>query len=62
MRFYSSMMNMVENYLAPVAARIGGQRHIIAIRDGFISAMPFLIVGSMMLIVANPPLTLIPTT
>ena len=55
MGLYASMMNIVENKIAPIAAKIGGQRHIIAIRDGFISAMPFLIIGSIMLIVANPP-------
>lgn len=55
MSLYASLMRVVESHIAPVAGRIGSQRHIIAIRDGFISAMPFLIVGSIMLIVANPP-------
>jgi PTS system cellobiose-specific IIC component len=55
MSLYASLMRVVENHIAPLAGRIGSQRHIIAIRDGFISAMPFLIVGSIMLIVANPP-------
>ncbi|AHG19951.1 cytochrome C biogenesis protein CcmF [Chania multitudinisentens RB-25] len=55
MSLYTSLMRMVENHVAPLAGRIGSQRHIIAIRDGFICAMPFLIVGSLMLIVANPP-------
>ncbi|CDH20238.1 PTS system, cellobiose-specific IIC component (CelB) [Xenorhabdus bovienii str. kraussei Quebec] len=55
MSFYTSLTRIVENHIAPIAGRIGSQRHIIAIRDGFISAMPFLIIGSIMLIVANPP-------
>ncbi|VEA70593.1 PTS system oligo-beta-mannoside-specific EIIC component [Serratia rubidaea] len=55
MSLYASLMRVVENHIAPLAGRIGSQRHIIAIRDGFICAMPFLIVGSIMLIVANPP-------
>ncbi|QHA87515.1 PTS sugar transporter subunit IIC [Serratia rhizosphaerae] len=55
MSLYVSLMRVVENHIAPLAGRIGSQRHIIAIRDGFICAMPFLIVGSIMLIVANPP-------
>lgn len=55
MGLYSSMMDVVENRIAPIATKVGTQPHIIAIRDGFISAMPFLIVGSIMLIVANPP-------
>lgn len=55
MKLYASLMRVVESHVAPLAGRIGSQRHIIAIRDGFISAMPFLIIGSIMLIVANPP-------
>ncbi|AOM41416.1 PTS sugar transporter subunit IIC [Xenorhabdus hominickii] len=55
MSIYASLTRIVENHLAPIAGKIGSQRHIIAIRDGFISAMPFLIIGSIMLIVANPP-------
>ncbi|MCG3461744.1 PTS sugar transporter subunit IIC [Xenorhabdus bovienii] len=55
MSFYTSLTRIVENHIAPIAGRIGSQRHIIAIRDGFISTMPFLIIGSIMLIVANPP-------
>ncbi|KAA1186343.1 PTS sugar transporter subunit IIC [Photorhabdus heterorhabditis] len=55
MSLYTSFMHIVESHIAPLAGRIGSQRHIIAIRDGFISAMPFLIIGSIMLIVANPP-------
>ncbi|WP_396244921.1 PTS sugar transporter subunit IIC [Hafnia paralvei] len=55
MSFYASLMRVVESHIAPLAGKIGSQRHIIAIRDGFISAMPFLIIGSIMLIIANPP-------
>ncbi|WP_340617605.1 PTS sugar transporter subunit IIC [Xenorhabdus entomophaga] len=55
MSIYASMTRIVESHIAPIAGKIGSQRHIIAIRDGFISAMPFLIIGSIMLIVANPP-------
>ncbi|POP42822.1 PTS cellobiose transporter subunit IIC [Superficieibacter electus] len=55
MSFYTSMLRIVENHIAPLAGRVGSQRHILAIRDGFIAAMPFIIVGSILLIVANPP-------
>lgn len=37
-------------------ARLSEQRHLQAIRDGVISALPFIIVGSFFLIVAFPPL------
>ncbi|MGB0360421.1 MAG: PTS sugar transporter subunit IIC, partial [Endozoicomonas sp.] len=39
----------------PIACVLGGQRHITALRDGFLVAMPFIIVGSFILIFANPP-------
>ncbi|WP_445497532.1 PTS sugar transporter subunit IIC [Photorhabdus sp. SF281] len=55
MSLYTSFMRIVESHIVPLAGRIGNQRHISAIRDGFISAMPFLLIGSIMLIVANPP-------
>ncbi|AKH64869.1 MULTISPECIES: PTS sugar transporter subunit IIC [Photorhabdus] len=55
MSLYTSFMRVVESHIVPFAGRIGNQRHISAIRDGFISAMPFLLIGSIMLIVANPP-------
>ncbi|MCW7761021.1 PTS cellobiose transporter subunit IIC [Photorhabdus luminescens] len=58
MSLYTSFTCVLERYIIPIAGRIGNQRHIIAMRDGFISAMPFLIIGSMMLIVANPPFDL----
>lgn len=37
-------------------ARLAEQRHLLAIRDGVISALPFIIVGSFFLIIAFPPL------
>ncbi|TDB63219.1 PTS sugar transporter subunit IIC [Photorhabdus khanii] len=55
MSLYTAFIRVVESHIVPLAGRIGNQRHISAIRDGFISAMPFLLIGSIMLIVANPP-------
>ncbi len=39
-----------------VAGRIGQQRHLGAIRDGFISLMPLMIVGSLVTLVNNLPI------
>ena len=50
-----SVFNIIENTVSPIAGRLSSQRHVMAIRDGFISAMPFLIVGSFMLVFAHPP-------
>ncbi len=55
MSLYTAFIRVIESHIVPLAGRIGNQRHISAIRDGFISAMPFLLIGSIMLIVANPP-------
>lgn len=52
---FNLIFRFVENYISPVAGRISSQRHVMAIRDGFISAMPFMIVGSFLLVFAYPP-------
>lgn len=49
---FNVIFRFVENYVSPVAGRISSQRHVMAIRDGFISAMPFMIVGSFLLVFA----------
>ncbi len=52
---FNVIFRFVENYVSPIASRISAQRHVMAIRDGFISAMPFMIVGSFLLVFAYPP-------
>lgn len=42
----NGFMKWMEKNFIPVAAKIGGQRHLVAIRDGFISIMPITMVGS----------------
>ncbi|MCE0493163.1 PTS sugar transporter subunit IIC [Vibrio salinus] len=49
------LFNFLENTLTPIAGKLATQKHICAIRDGFIGAMPFMIVGSFLLIFAFPP-------
>lgn len=46
----------LEEYYAPVATRIGEQRHLKAIRDGIVSLIPLLLMGSLFLIIAFPPI------
>ncbi|KHT65181.1 PTS sugar transporter [Photobacterium gaetbulicola] len=55
MKFYDKVMNVVEQHIAPLASKVGTQKHVRAMRDGFITAMPFIIVGSFILILAFPP-------
>lgn len=39
-------LTWMEKHFMPVASKIGSQRHLVAIRDGFISIMPVTMVGS----------------
>ncbi|NBJ71087.1 MULTISPECIES: PTS sugar transporter subunit IIC [Clostridia] len=52
----SKFVDFMENKLSAPMARLSEQRHLLAIRDGVISALPFIIVGSFFLIFAFPPL------
>lgn len=46
----------VERVLMPPMAKLSEQRHLRAIRDGIVSTLPLLIVGSFFLIFASPPI------
>lgn len=38
-----------------IAGRIGSQRHLVAIRDGFVALMPLIIIGSLAVLINNFP-------
>jgi len=46
----------IEKYLGGPMANIANQRHLRAVRDGIIAALPLIIVGSFFMIIAFPPL------
>lgn len=48
--------NIMEEKFLPIAARIGGQRHLLALRDGIVMVMPLLILGAFSMIIAEFPL------
>ncbi|MGE6515469.1 PTS sugar transporter subunit IIC [Lysinibacillus sphaericus] len=52
------MFRFLEEKFVPVAARVGNQRHLVAIRDGFITIMPLTIVGSLAVLINNLPIDL----
>ncbi|MGF1776980.1 PTS sugar transporter subunit IIC [Vibrio nomapromontoriensis] len=52
---YDRMVNIIEQKVTPVAGKIGQQKYVTSIRDGFIAALPFMIVGSFMLVFIFPP-------
>ncbi len=53
--FYNRFVSVIEQKISPLAGRLGQQKYIQAIRDGFIAALPFMIVGSFMLVFIFPP-------
>lgn len=54
---YNTFVKVIEQRLAPMAGVIAQQRYVLAIRDGFIAALPFMIVGSFMLVFIFPPIS-----
>lgn len=46
----------MEKYFVPIASKIGSQRHLVAIRDGFVTIMPLMILGSMSVLINNLPI------
>ncbi len=52
---YQSMVAAIEQTITPFAGRLGQQKYVIAIRDGFTAALPFMIIGSFMLVFIFPP-------
>lgn len=50
------MLNKLESVLMPLAEKIGKNKYLMAIRDGFLLSMPLLIVGSFFLLIANFPI------
>jgi len=52
----NKFMRLMENKFVPVASKLGSQRHLIAIRDAFISIMPLAIIGSLAILINNFPI------
>lgn len=51
-----NFMNWMERYMVPIASKIGAQRHLVSIRDGFATIMPLMIIGSLGLLIHNFPI------
>lgn len=50
------MLSKMESFFIPLAEKIGKNKYLIAIRDGFLLTTPLLIVGSFFLLIANFPI------
>lgn len=42
----NAIVNFLERYLVPVAAKVGNQKHLLALRDAFIALLPITFAGS----------------
>lgn len=51
----NKIIQFLEKYFVPIAGRIGSQRHLVAIRDGFVAIMPLIILGSFAVLFNNLP-------
>ena len=45
------IMHFIEEKVLPIAGKVASNRYLNAIRDGFVFAVPFLIVGSFILLI-----------
>lgn len=52
---YAKLIQVIEKKITPMAGAVGQQKYVTSIRDGFITALPFMIVGSFMLVFIFPP-------
>lgn len=52
----SKFLEKLDKVLSPIGAKIGRQRHLNAISTGMMMTLPLIVVGSLFLIIANPPI------
>lgn len=52
------MINKLEKWLSPLSTKLGNQRHLQAISNGMMMSLALIVVGSIFLIIANPPINL----
>lgn len=50
------IFDLLNEYLIPFMTKLSEQRHLRAVRDGIVSTIPLIIVGSFFLVIAFPPL------
>ncbi|WP_095210404.1 PTS sugar transporter subunit IIC [Endozoicomonas ascidiicola] len=55
MSILSKLESSIEKWVAPLAGTLGQNRYLTAVKDGGLAALPFLIVGSFLLVFVFPP-------
>lgn len=51
-----SVIEFLEKYFVPFAGRVGSQRHLVAVRDGFVAIMPLVLVGALAVLINSFPI------
>lgn len=51
-----SIIAFLEEHFVPIAGRIGSQRHLVAVRDGFVAIMPLILVGALAVLINSFPI------
>ena len=49
------LLEKLDRVLSPIGAKVGNQRHLKSISNGMMMTLPLIVVGSLFLIIANPP-------
>ncbi len=49
----NAFISWMERYFVPVASKVGGQRHLVVIRDSFATAMPLILAGAFAVLLNN---------
>lgn len=50
------LIAFLEEHFVPIAGRIGSQRHLVAVRDGFVAIMPLILVGALAVLINSFPI------
>ena len=51
-------LDLLDKRLSPLGEKLGTQRHLQAIASGMMMTLPLLVIGSIFLLLANPPVDL----
>ena len=51
-----SVIEFLEKHFVPIAGKFGSQRHLVAIRDGFVAIMPLIMVGALGVLLNSLPI------
>lgn len=53
-----TLIEKLDKVLTPIGQKLGNEKHLQAISNGMLFGLPFLVIGSFFLIIANPPINI----